>query len=62
MVFPRDPLWDQWSFNIFISGSGIEFSADTKLSGAVDTIEGRDSSEKDLDTLKKWAHLTVFLV
>lgn len=62
----RVPQWSIWwplLFYALINDTdlGIEcslsqFAVDTKVSGVVDTPEGENANQRNLDKLKKWPH------
>ncbi|PKU47128.1 rna-directed dna polymerase from mobile element jockey-like [Limosa lapponica baueri] len=53
-------------FNIFVGDMDSwtectlnKFAGDTKLCGVVDTLNGREAIQRDLDRLERWAHVNI---
>ena len=63
---PRGSVLGSALFNISVGdmGSGTEctlrkFADNTKLCGTVNTLEGRDVIQRDLDRLERWSHVNL---
>lgn len=63
MNIPQGTVLGPVLFNTFVSnmdhgteGTLSKFVNNTKLSGAVDTLEGIDAIQRDLDKIKRLAH------
>jgi len=63
---PQGLLLGPALFNIYVSNMDSrikrilsKFADHTKLCGAVDTLEGRDTIQRDLNRLERWAHVNL---
>lgn len=61
---PQGSVLEAILLNVFLSDTGIwiectlsKFMDDTKLTSAVNILEGRDVIQKDLGRLEEWSHV-----